>query len=152
MSSIMRWDPFRGLVRMQRDMDRLFSQLFGQPLVRWEREEEEGIRIPTIDLVETEQELVVKAEMPGIDKDKIEVEVLPELLNISAEMHEEREEKDVTHHRCERVWGRFERSIPLPAEVVTDQTKATYRDGLLEIHLPKTERARAQTPRKVKIE
>jgi HSP20 family protein len=133
-------------------MDRLFSQLFGQPLVRWEREEEEGIRIPTIDLVETEQELVVKAEMPGIDKDKIEVEVLPELLNISAEMHEEREEKDVTHHRCERVWGRFERSIPLPAEVVTDQTKATYRDGLLEIHLPKTERARAQTPRKVKIE
>ena len=152
MSSIMRWDPFRGLVRMQRDMDRLFSELFGQPLVRWEREEEEGIRIPTIDLVETEQELVVKAEMPGIDKDKIEVEVLPELLNISAEMHEEREEKDVTHHRCERVWGRFERSIPLPAEVVTDQTKATYRDGLLEIHLPKTERARAQTPRKVKIE
>ncbi len=96
MSSIMRWDPFRGVVRMQREMDHLFSDLFGRPLVRWEGEETEGIRIPSIDLVETEQEVLLKAEMPGIDKDKIEVEVMPEYLTISAEMREETEEKDAT--------------------------------------------------------
>ena len=152
MSNIVRWDPFRGVVRMQREMDHLFSDLFGRPLVRWEPEETEGIRIPSIDLVETEQEVVLKAEMPGIDKDKIEVEVMPEYLTLSAEMREEKEEKDATHHRRERVWGRFERSIPLPVEVVTDQAKATYREGLLEIHLPKTERAKSQTPRKIVIE
>jgi len=148
----MRWDPFRGLVRMQRDMDRLFNELFGQPMVRWEREEEEGIRIPSVDVIETEHEVVVKAELPGIDKDKIQVEVMPEQLNLSAEMREEREHKEGTLHRRERVWGRFERSIPLPCEVIGDQVKASYRDGLLEVHLPKSERAKAATPRKVSIE
>ena len=152
MSSITRWDPFRGLVRMQRDMDRLFSELFGQPLVRWEREEEEGVRIPSIDLVETEQEVIVRAELPGIDKDKIEVEVMPEQLSLSAEMREERGHEEGTLHRCERAWGRFQRCIPLPCEVISDQVKATYKDGLLEVRLPKSERARAATPRKVSIE
>jgi len=152
MSSITRWDPFRGLVRMQRDMDRMFSELFGQPLVRWEREQEEGIRIPSIDLIETEQELVLKAELPGIDKDKIQVEVMPDRITLSGEMREEREIKDATLHRRERVWGRFERSIPLPSEVIGDQAKASYKDGLLEVHLPKSERAKAATPKKVSIE
>lgn len=152
MSSIMRWDPLRGLVRMQRDMDRMFSDLFGQPLVRWEREEGEGIRIPSVDLVETEQEVILTAELPGIDKDRIQLEVMPEQLTLSAEMREEREHKEGTLHRCERVWGRFERSIPLPVEVLTDQVKASFKDGILEVHLPKSERAKAATPRKVSIE
>jgi len=151
MSSLMRWDPFRGLVRMQRDMDRLFSDFFGHPLVRWEREEE-GVRIPSVDLKETDHEVVLTAELPGIDKDKIQVEVMPEHITLSAEISEEKEEKEATYHRRERLWGRFERSLHLPAEVVSDQAKATYRDGLLEIRLPKTERSRATTPRKVKIE
>jgi HSP20 family protein len=151
MSSLMRWDPFRGLARMQRDMDHLFSELFGQPLVRWERGEE-GIRVPSMDLVETEQELILKAELPGVDKDKIQVEVMPDSINLSGEISHEREEDEQTHHYRERFWGRFERSIPLPVEVISEQAKANYRDGILEIHLPKSERARAATPRKVKIE
>jgi len=150
MSSMMRWDPFRGLLRMQRDMDQMLSELFGPP-ARW-TEEPEGVRIPSVDLVETESELVVKAELPGIDKDKIQIEVTPEQVSIAGEMSEEKEEKEATHHRRERVWGRFERTVALPTEVVTDQAKATYRDGLLEIHLPKSERAKALTPKRVKIE
>jgi len=152
MSSIMRWDPLRGLVRMKRDMDHLFSDLFGQPLVRWEREPEEGIRIPSVDLVETEQEVILKAELPGIERDKIQLEVMPEQLYLSADMQEEREYKEGTLHRRERVWGRFERSIPLPVEVLTDQVNASFKDGLLEVHLPKSERAKAATPRKISIE
>jgi HSP20 family protein len=132
-------------------MDRLFSDLVGQPLVRWEREAEDGIRIPSIDLVETEQEVVVKAELPGIDKDKIQLEVMPERLSLSAEMRQEKEHSEGTLHRQERIWGRFERSIPLPAEVITDQVNASFENGLLEVHLPKSERAKAATPKKVTI-
>jgi HSP20 family protein len=133
-------------------MDRLFSDLFGQPLVRWEREAEEGIRIPSVDLIETEQEVILRAELPGIDKDRIQLEVMPEQVNLSAEMQAEREGKEGTLHCCERVWGRFERSIPLPVEVLTDQVKASFKDGLLEVRLPKSERAKTATPRKVNIE
>jgi len=150
MASMMRWHPFRGLARMQREMDRLFEELLGRPLVRWESEE--GVRFPAVDVTETDKELVVKAELPGVDKDKIDIEVLPDALTIKAERSQEREEKEVTHHYRECVWGRLERSIPLPVEVIADQVKASHRDGILEIRLPKSERARALTPRKVRIE
>ena len=151
MSSLMRWDPFRNLLRLDRELDRVFDRLFGRPALRWDTEEP-GVRIPSVDLSETESEMVVRAELPGIDKDKIQIEVTPDSVSISGEMSEEREEKGETHHRRERVWGRFERTVPLPVEVVSDQTKATYRDGLLEVHLPKSERAKAATPKRVVIE
>jgi len=150
MSSLQRWDPFRGLVRAQRDLDRLFDSFFGRPLVRWE--EEEGVRIPAMDVTETDSEVVVTTELPGVDRKDIDVEVLPESLSLKAEMSRETERKDETYHRRERVWGRFERTIPLPAEVVSDQVNAVFKDGVLEIRLPKTEQAKASTPRKVKID
>jgi HSP20 family protein len=150
MSSLQRWDPFRGLVRAQRDLDRLFDSFFGRPLVGME--EEEGLRIPAMDVTETDSEVVVTTELPGVDRKDIDVEVLPESLSLKAEMSKETEDKDETYHRRERVWGRFERTIPLPAEVVSDQVKAVFKDGVLEIRLPKTEQAKASTPRKVKID
>lgn len=67
-------------------------------------------------------------------------------------MSKETENKDETYHRRERVWGRFERTIPLPAGVVADQVKAVFKDGVLEIRLPKTEQTKASTPKKVKID
>jgi HSP20 family protein len=73
-------------------------------------------------------------------------------LSFRAEMSEETGHKDETCHRRERVWGRFERTIPLPAEVVADQVEAVFRDGVLEIRLPKAEQAKASTPKKVKID
>lgn len=152
MSSLMRWDPFQGLAQMQRDMYRLFSNLLGRPIAREEREEEDGIRIPSVDVIETEQEVVVRAELPGITKDQIRLEVMPERLSLAAEMKQEKEPSEGTVHCRERVWGRFERSITLPAEVVTDQVKASLENGLLEVHLPKTDRAKAATPRKVTVE
>lgn len=151
MATLVRWEPFRGLRTMGQEADRLFDEFFGRPLVRWEGEED-GVRLPLIDIAETDQELVLKAEMPGLDKDKIHVEVLPDRVSITGEVSEEREEKETTHYCRERVWSRFERSIPLPVEVASEQVKASYRNGLLEIHLPKTERAKADTPKEVKIE
>jgi HSP20 family protein len=150
MSSLQRWDPFRGLVRAQRDLDRLFDSFFGRPLVRWE--EEDGVRVPAMDVTETDSEIVVTAELPGVDRKDIDVEVLPESLSVKAEMSRETEGKERTYHRRERVWGRFERTVSLPAEALTDQVKAVLKDGVLEIRLPKTKRPKASTPRKVEID
>ena len=150
MSSLMRWDPFRGLVRAQRDVERMFDDFFGRPLRRLEVEE--GVRLPAVDVSETDEEVVVKAELPGLTRDNLEVEVMPETLSLSGTMSQESEEKEGTYHRRERVWGRFERVIPLPAEVVSDQAKATLKDGLLEVRLPKTATAKTATPRKINIE
>jgi HSP20 family protein len=150
MSSLQRWDPFRGLVRAQRDLDRLFDSFFGRPLVRWE--EEEGVRVPAMDVTETDSEVVVTTELPGVDRKDIDVEVLPESLSVKAEMSRESEGKEKTYHRRERVWGRFERTVSLPAEVVADQVKAVFKDGVLEIRLPKTEQTKASTPKKVQID
>ncbi len=150
MSELMKFDPFRGLVRMQRDMDRLFESFFGRPLVR--TEEDGGVRVPSVDVQETEDEVLVSAELPGVSKDGLEVEVLPEQLTLKAEVSQEKEEKEGTFHCKERIWSRFERTLPLPAEVVPDQVKASLKDGVLQVRMPKSERAKAQTPRKVKVD
>jgi HSP20 family protein len=146
MSSLRRWDPFRSLMNVQTDLDRVFDEFFGRPLAR-----REGVGAPTLDVSETADEVLVKAELPGIGKDDLEVEVLPESLSISAEMSHEKEEKKQTYHRRERVWRRYERVLPLPAEVVTDEAKATMKDGILEVDMPKTERSKSATPRKVSV-
>jgi HSP20 family protein len=146
MSSLRRWEPFRSLMNVQTDLDRVFDEFFGRPLAR-----QEGVRAPTVDVSETADEVLVKAELPGIGKDDLEVEVLPESLSIRAEMSQEKEEKEQTYYRRERVWRRYERVLPLPAEVVTDQAKATMKDGVLEVHMPKTERSKSATPRKVSV-
>ncbi len=144
MSYLMRLDPYRGLSRMQREMDRLMRGFFGPAPV-----EEDEVRIPSIDLSETENEVVVKAEVPGIEKDNLDIEVTPDSLSLSAEVTHEREEggKGQTYHRRERVWQRFERTIPLPVEVKTEDVKAKLENGVLEIHLPKAEEAKTKTRR-----
>lgn len=143
-----RWEPFRGLLSMQSDLDRMFEEFFGRPTLA----PTDGVRIPLVDVSETADAVIVKAEVPGVDKKDLEVEVMPESLSLRAEVSTEKEEKDKTYHRRERVWQRFERIIPLPAEVVTDQVKATMKDGVLEVRMPKTERSKATTPRKISVE
>ncbi len=148
MSALRRWEPFRGLLSLQSDLDRMFEEFFGRPALATT----EGVRAPTVDVSETADAVIVKAEMPGVDKKDIEVEVMPESISLKAEVIKEKEEREETYHRRERVWQRFERIIPLPAEVITDQAKATMKDGVLEVRLTKTERGKAKTPRKVSVE
>ena len=147
MSALRRWEPFRSLMNMQGDLDRVFDEFFGRPIAR-----QEGVRAPALDVSETPDEVLVKAELPGVDKKDLEVEVLPESLSLRAETAEEKEEKEQTYHRRERTWRRYERLVPLPAEVVTDQAKAVMKDGVLEVRMPKTERGKAATPRKLTVE
>ena len=147
MSALRRWEPFRSLMNMQGDLDCVFDEFFGRPLAR-----QEGVRAPTIDVSETSDEVLVKAEMPGVDKKDIEVEVLPESLSLRAQVSEEKEEKGQTCHRRERLCRRYERVIPLPAEVMTNEAKAIMKDGVLEVRMPKTERSKASTPRKLTVD
>ncbi len=150
MSYLMRIDPYRGLSRMQREMDRLMRGFFGPVLPE---EEAETIRVPSVDVSETEHEVLVKAEVPGITKEDLDIEVTPEALHLRGEVKHEREEggKEATYHRRELVWQRFERTIPLPTEVKTEGVTAKLENGLLEVHLPKEEETRAKT-HKVEIQ
>jgi HSP20 family protein len=151
MSYLMRIDPMRDLVRMEREMDRMMRRFF-RPFA--EIEEAEGVRIPTVDVSETEGEVLVKAEIPGIKKEDLNIEVLPDTLRLSAQLSREREEgaKEGTFHLRERVWGRFERAIPLPAEVKVDEVKASLHEGVLEVRLPKVEPTKITEPRKIEVQ
>ncbi len=146
MSALRRWEPFRGLLSMQSELDRAFDELFGRSLLKGD-----GIRAPMIDVSETAEEVIVKAELPGVEKKDVEVEVLPESLSLKAEVTQEKEEKERTYHRRERVWRQYERLIPLPAEVIPDKVKAVMKDGVLEIQMPKKEPSK-ETPKKVAVE
>lgn len=150
MSYLMRIDPMRDLARMEREMDRMMRRFF-RPFP--EIEEAEGVRIPSVDVSETDTEVLVKAEIPGIKKEDLNIEVLPDTLRLSAQLSREREEgKEGTYHLRERVWGRFERAIPLPAEVKVEEVKASLHEGVLEVRLPKVAPTKVTEPKKIEVQ
>jgi len=145
---LMRWEPMFGLTRLRDEMDRMFEEAFrGFPL-----REEEGLRVPSVDLSEDENEVKLTAELPGVDKDHLQVEVLPEAVSIKGEIRKEEEKKGRGYIRRERRMGYFERTVPLPAEVKPGESKATFKDGLLSITLPKSEEARKRHPVRVEVQ
>lgn len=128
------WEPFRDLVSMRDDMDRLFETFFGtQP------QSFDDFWRPAVDIEENNGNLMVRAEIPGMTKDDIKVSVQDDLLTISGERKQENETKDKTFHRIERCYGKFRRMIRLPAQVDADKVKASYKDGVLNVTLPKPE-------------
>ena len=128
------WEPFRDLVSMRADMDRLFNTFFGRF-----SEDTDGFWAPSLDIEENNGNIIVKAEVPGMKKDDIKVSVRNNVLSISGERKQEKETKDKTIHRIERSYGRFSRAITLPSEVDGEKVKASYKDGILNITLPKPE-------------
>jgi HSP20 family protein len=132
-----------------REIDRLFDDVRrGFPWPRlWGPErfwpsEEVGFEVPTIDVFEKGDEVVVKAELPGMSKDDIELNVTDSTLTLKGEKKKEEEVKDEDYYRCERVYGAVSRTVEFPAAVKADQAKATFKDGVLEVRLPKTEEAK----------
>ncbi|MEN3039908.1 MAG: Hsp20/alpha crystallin family protein, partial [Candidatus Kryptonium sp.] len=108
----------------------------------------ERVLAPAVDVYETDRELVVKAELPGVKKENVEVSIRDNSLHIRGEKREEKEEKTETYHRVERFYGKFERVIPLPADVKIEEAKAEFKDGVLEVRVPKAETAKE---RKIEI-
>jgi HSP20 family protein len=131
---ITKWDPFGGeLSSFRRQVDRLFDSFFGREPAFWPRER----NLPPIDVVETAEEVVIKAELPDMEEKDVSLSLSGENLIIKGERKGEKEEKDKHFHRMERWCGIFERVVPLPVSVDEEKISAHYRKGVLEIHLHK---------------
>jgi HSP20 family protein len=134
---LMEWRPFREVSRLRREMDRLWEDYFG-PGRRALRPMEMEFA-PAMDVKETADQVVVKAEVPGIDAKEINISITGDVLTIKGEKKSEREEKEENYHMVERSYGSFSRSLVLPAAVNQDKIEASYDKGVLTITCPKKE-------------
>ena len=145
------WDPFRDLYCVDRDISKMLDEFWtggekgGRQLPAPERtkvplEREKGFTaVATADLIDKKDALVIRAEIPGVAKDKIKVNLTEDRVDISATLERKKEEKEENYYCCERTYGAWQRSFSLPEKVKSEQAKAKYKDGVLEITLPKTE-------------
>jgi HSP20 family protein len=144
---IVRWEPFRDLITTQDRMNRLFNETLGRFLGG-----EEGVStgnwIPPVDIYETEHDVVLKAELPGVDPKDVEASVHDGLLYLKGERKYESEVKEENYRHVERAYGGFARTFTLPAAVDAEKVKAEFKDGILTVTLPKREEAK---PKKIKI-
>ncbi|MGH7164839.1 MAG: Hsp20/alpha crystallin family protein [Nitrospiraceae bacterium] len=137
--NLVRWDPFRELEEVTEQLNRMF----GRPAARRENGKElltVADWIPIVDISETERAYVIKAELPDVKKDDVKVTLQEGVLTIRGERKQEKEEQGLKYHRVERSYGRFARSFTLPDYVDDTKVKAEFKDGVLSLHLPKSEK------------
>jgi HSP20 family protein len=134
------WRPLGDLSTLRREMDRLFERFFGEEFPSPELPRAEWT--PRLDMSETKDDIVVKADIPGLEPKDLDVSLMGDTLTIKGEKKEEKEEKDEHRHVVERRYGAFSRMVRLPAPVAADKIKASFKNGVLTITLPKTEEAK----------
>lgn len=139
-------DPSRDLTDIQTQMNRLFDNVLGQPFPSGMMER---AWTPPVDMYETKNEIVVAVELPGLNEKDIRLSITGDLLTIQGERQWSAEAREAGHYRQERWFGKFERALSLPIPVEAGQVKATYRDGVLAVRLPKTEGVK---PKEIKID
>jgi HSP20 family protein len=147
--AIVRWEPFRELATLQNEVNRLFNTAFDAPVPggnggsgaarRW---------MPAMDLVETGDHFVLRADLPGLSEDDVKIEVEDGVLTVSGERRSEHEAKGEGYHRVERAFGAFSRSLTLPRGVDADAVEAAFDKGVLEVRIPKPEERK---PRRITI-
>jgi HSP20 family protein len=145
--ALVRWNPRRDLMQMREEMDRMFNQF----VRRGDGEEGtwgQGTWAPPVDIYETEDAFIMKAELPGFSKEDLQIELHENRLTLRGERKRETEAKEEQYHRIERAYGRFERAFWLPASVDSEKIQASFKDGVLELRLPKSEAAK---PKQISI-
>lgn len=140
MSNLTRWEPMREMMTLREAMDRLFDDAFTRPISM-----SAVSAMPAIDLYQTADEIVVKAALPGLKPDEVQISVTGDVLTLRGEFKQQEEKKEATWHIREQRYGSFERSIMLPTEVQTDKAKADFENGILTISLPKAEAVKPRT-------
>jgi len=148
--AIVRWEPFRDLMTVQDRMNRIFDEAF-RGAGRTAGEEDwalGGAWAPAVDIYEHEGNLVLKAELPGIDPKDVDVRVENNVLTLHGERKFESEVKREQYHRVERAYGTFSRSFTMPSVVDTEKIKAEFKDGVLRVTLPQREEAK---PKQISI-
>ena len=139
--TLIRWSPMRELATLQNEVDRLFTTM--------NRTERDGGFFPPVDVVETEEEYIVRAELPGMRQEDIKVNLADNTVSLKGEKRYEKEEKKTNFYHSERGFGTFERSFTLGTPVQSDKIRARYMNGVLEVVLPKSDQVR---PKDIKIE
>src|SRR3954469_1003996 len=142
--TIVRWEPLRELSSLQNEMNRLFNTVFDPPVAnggnrRW---------VPAMDLVETADDFVLRADLPGMRQEEVKIEVEDTVLTVSGERKAEHEAREEGFYRLERAFGAFSRSLTLPKGVNAEAVSASFSNGVLEVHIPKPEPVK---PRRIEI-
>lgn len=144
-----RWSPFRELRRLQEDFAQLMGELerswlprmrTGEPVERWLKGPVAGtseLREPHMDVIEREDEIVVSVELPGVKKEDIDLTIADNVLRVKAKREEEVEKREENYLYRERTYRGYHRAIPLPVDVDADRAEATFKNGVLEVRLPK---------------
>ena len=133
---IVPWRPFGGVSSLRREMDNLWNSFLGDTSFPTTVSREWA---PSVDVSETDDQLQIKAELPGVDAKDVKVSISGDVLTIKGEKKKEEEKKDEFYHSSERFYGSFQRSFRLPANIKTDEVDATYNKGILQLVLKKTE-------------
>jgi len=140
MSNLIRWEPAREMMSLRDAMDRLFDDAFTRPLSL-----RDGWSVPAIDMFQTDDEIVVKAALPGMKSDEVQISITGEVLTLKGEVQQNQEMEEKAWHMREQRFGSFERSIALPTDVVADKAKADFENGILTITLPKADEVKPKT-------
>jgi HSP20 family protein len=147
--AIVRWEPFRDLAGLQDRMNRLFDESFrGARAGNADDWALGGSWAPAVDIYEQDGNIVMKAELPGVDPKAVDIRLENNTLTLRGERKLDKEVKEDSYHRVERAYGAFSRSFTLPTVVDQGNIKAEYRDGVLKLTLPKREEAK---PRQIQI-
>jgi len=145
MNAITPWDPFRELDELQSRL----ATMFGRAPVRKAGDKDEAMTVaewaPLVDIVEDDKEYLIKAELPEVKKEDVKVAVQDDVLTITGERKSEKEEKGKKFHRVEWAYGSFARSFTLPEDADADKVTAEFKDGVLKVHLPKSEKAKTKS-------
>lgn len=141
MSNLTRWEPVREMMTLREAMDRLFDDAFTRPVSL----RDGGWSSPAVDMYQTDDDVVVKAALPGFKADEVQINVTGDVLTLRGEMKHEEEKKDKAWHIREQHWGSFERSIALPTDVRADKAAADFENGILTVTLPKAEEVKPRT-------
>ena len=146
--ALIRWEPVRELHTMQNEMNRLFNTFFDSPTPS--NGGNAGVRrwIPAMDVVETEDHFVLRADLPGLSESDVNIELEDNVLTVAGDRKAEHEQRGEGYYRVERAFGSFSRSLTLPEGVDADAIEASFDSGVLEVRIPKPEQ---QKPRKVQI-
>lgn len=144
--NLIRFNPARDLWRIRDDMDKVFNQFFSRPYEGDDFPEIEWA--PRVDIMEKDNEYMLRAELPGLVKDDVKITMQDNVLTIKGEKKEEIKEENKNYHLCERRYGKFMRSFRLPTPVEAKKIDANFKDGVLTISLPKSEEAK---PKEIEI-
>ncbi len=146
--ALIRWTPGREIVGIQEEMNRMFDNVFGMPR-KVEKSDRELYWTPRVNVEETDDQFEVTAELPGLNKGDVKIEVKDHVLTFTGEKKTENEKKDRNVHLYERAYGKFCRTFTLPDNVDVDNIAAEFKDGILRIDMPKTEEAK---PRQIEVQ